>query len=176
MYPVYQDFEPENFHIEVLISNEKYDIGFISAVLKECGVDFELDNPPVIDSVDDLVKCLEKSLKNKLNNSKGAPVESPMYKLYELCKDKLFGMENMDYQSFLSIHSIKEEIIECDEMFSCLMKNGCANIAYMYYQIFDFFAEYNPKLKIILHISSGTHEDEIVILNNGKVEYVSMTE
>ena len=75
MYPVYQDFEPENFHIEVLISNKKYDIGFMPAILKECGVDFELDNPPVIDSVDDLVKCLNKALKHKLNNSKGEPVE-----------------------------------------------------------------------------------------------------
>ena len=61
-------------------------------------------------------------------------------------------------------------------MFSYLMQDGYANIAYIYYQLFDFFVEYNPKLKIILHISSGTHEDEIVILNNGKVEYVSMTE
>lgn len=176
MYPVYQDFEPENFHIEVLISNKKYDIGFMPAILKECGVDFELDNPPVIDSVDDLVKCLDKALKHKLNNSKGEPVESPMYKLYELCKGKLFGMENMDYQSFLSIHSIKEEIIECDKMFLDLMQDGCANIAYMYYPIFDFFAEYNPKLKMTLLISSCTHEDETVILNNGKVEYVSIAE
>lgn len=178
MYPVYQDFDSEKFHIEVLISNKKYDIGFMPAILKECGVDFELDNPPVIDSVDDLVKCLDKALKHKLNNSKGEPVESPMYKLYELCKGKLFGMENMDYQSFLSIPSIKEEFIECDKMFSCLIQDGYANIAYIHYQIFDFFAEYNPKLKMILFISSDSYEDEdeIVILNNGKVEYISMAE
>ncbi len=175
---MYQDFDSEKFHIEVFNSNEKYDIGFMSAVLKECGVDFELNNPPVIDSVDDLVKCLDKELKCKLNNSKanGEPVESPMYKLYELCKCKLFGMENMDYQSFLNIDSVKKEFIECDKMFSILMRDGYANIAYMYYPIFDFFAEHNPKLEMELLISSGTHEDEMVILNNGEVEYISMAE
>ena len=179
---MYHNFDSEKFHIEVLISNEKYNVGFMSAVLKECGVNFELDNPPVIDSVDDLVKCLDKELKRRLNNSKsnGEPVESPMYKLYELCKCKLFSMENMDYQSFLDIDSIKEELIECDKMFSLLMQDGYANIAYMYYPIFGFFAKHNPKLEMELRISfpSGVHEDEfeMVILNNGKVEYVSMAE
>ena len=89
-------------------------------------------------------------------------------------------MENMDYQSFLDIASVKEEFIECNKMFSCLMQDGYANIVYMYYPIFDFFAEHNPKLEMELRISfpSGNQEDEfeMVILNNGKVEYVSMAE
>ena len=177
---MYQDFDSEKFHIEVFNSNENYTIGFMSAVLKECSVDFELNNPPVIDSVDDLVKCLDKSLKHKLNNSNSEPIEAPIYKLYELCKGKLFDMENMDYQSFLDIASVKEEFIECNKMFSCLMQDGYANIVYMYYPIFDFFAEHNPKLEMELRISfpSGNQEDEfeMVILNNGKVEYVSMAE
>lgn len=173
---MYQDFDSEKIHIEIFNSNEKYDIGFLSAVLKECGVNFELDNQPIIASVDDLIKCLDEALKHKLNNSKGEPVEAPIYKLYEVCKGKLFGMENMDYQSFLDIDSVKEELIECDKMFSLLMQDGYANIAYMYYPIFDFFAEHNPKLEMKLCISfpSGKQEDEMIILNNGEVKYVSM--
>lgn len=47
--------------------NDCWNINFISAVLQECSIRFDLANHPEIDSLDDFVKCLSSNNINNLN-------------------------------------------------------------------------------------------------------------
>ena len=163
------------FHIEIIDSNDGWDMNFISAVLQECGIHFNLENPPEINSVDDLIKliCLSSSnigeFQLRSSNIYSEPYCSPIYKLYEL-NQTLFGLENLDYQDFLHINYVKELFIEYHKMFHHLLNYGDADIEYIHYPIFEFIAKYNPILKMKLKISSDIQDDLIVVFNNGKIE------
>lgn len=52
-------------------------MNFISAVLQECGIHFDLKNPSKIDSLNDLIKCLS-------SNNSGTQSSSRFIKLKQI--------------------------------------------------------------------------------------------
>ena len=167
----YANYDVNKFNIYINNCNDDWSMNFISAVLQECGIHFNVENPPVIDSVDDLIKCLSSN--NSCTQSSSLfsePYCAPMYKLYELCQ-MVFGMKNLDYQSFLHIRYVKEQFIEYHKMFNHLLGYGYADIEYIHYLVFEFLAKHNPTLKMELQISSEIQDDLIIVLDNGKVEF-----
>lgn len=121
---MYSNYDATKFHIYINNCNDDWSMNFISAVLQECGIHFDLENPPKIDSLDDLIKCLSSNNSGIQSSSLfSEPYCAPMYKLYELCQ-MVFGMENLDYQSFLHIHYVKEQFIEYHKMFNHLLGYG----------------------------------------------------
>ena len=76
---MYSNYDATKFHIYINNCNDDWSMNFISAVLQECGIHFDLENPPKIDSLDDLIKCLS-------SNNSGIQSSSVWYGKFGLSK------------------------------------------------------------------------------------------
>lgn len=147
--------QDNSFQIDIVNSNDDVTCDFLSAILNHCEIQF--DNAPKIIQVtlDDFVNLFSQ--------------EKSKHKLYELCQD-IFGMENLDYPSFLSNTQVYEYFVDYIKMFNQLFQYEYATMPYLHYSVLNFFAKYNPKLELELRIINEYQDDTIGIMSNGRFQ------
>ena len=150
------NIQDNSFQIDILNSNNAVTCSFLSAVFNYCGIQCD-DAPETIQvTLDDFVSCFSQ--------------EQSKQKLHKLCQD-IFGMENLDYSSFVSDTQVYEYFIDYINMFNKLFQHGCVSfvIPYFHYSVLDFFAKYNPELELELRITNENQDDIFGVISYGQV-------
>ena len=145
--------QDNSFQIDIVNSNDDVTCDFLSAILNHCEIQF--DNAPKIIQLNDFLNLFSQ--------------EKSKHKLYELCQD-IFGMENLDYPSFLSNTQVYEYFVDYIKMFNQLFQYEYATMPYLHYSVLNFFAKYNPKLELELRIINEYQDDTIGIMSNGRFQ------